>query len=240
MASTTQRLVVLRLSILLGLLSISANARPCKTLFISSYSFTFKPHFYRNPDLLDQNPNPNLAFQNPSEGSVTFFTEIRQFNPKPSEIVFHNGVRFPIPLRLVDPDVAELEPRPASSGFFSSAGFDSLRDRTKDVLSVVVALLFGVGCGALTAATMYLAWSLFSNRYEFRSSFDEFDDEDDIDDDVSPKKMGYVKIPADAAPVPAPAKEVMLLLPFVPEVIDLLKSAAMGNLSNVTRLLLKI
>lgn len=76
----------------------------------------------------------------------------------------------------------------------SSYDMSSLRDRTKDILSVVVALLFGVGCGALTAATMYLVWSLFSTRYDYR--YEEFDgeDEDDEEEDVSPKKIGYVKI----------------------------------------------
>lgn len=71
-----------------------------------------------------------------------------------------------------------------------------------DIMSVVGALLFGVGCGALTASTMYLIWSLFSpNRFEFADSDDEYDEEDF--DDVSPKKMGYVAVPA------ASAKEVV-------------------------------
>ncbi|KAL9684024.1 hypothetical protein QQ045_021455 [Rhodiola kirilowii] len=64
--------------------------------------------------------------------------------------------------------------------------FDSLFDRSKDVLSVVVALLFGVGCGALTAATMYFAWMLVVGRSE--------DEEEFYDDIPSPKKGGYVKI----------------------------------------------
>ncbi|KAF2314776.1 hypothetical protein GH714_033523 [Hevea brasiliensis] len=81
----------------------------------------------------------------------------------------------------------------------------SLRDRTKDILSVVVALLFGVGCGALTAATMYLVWSLFSTRYDYR--YEEFDGEDgDEEDDLSAKKMGYGKIP-EAGSMPKQVKE---------------------------------
>ncbi len=81
-----------------------------------------------------------------------------------------------------------------------------------DIMSIVGALLFGVGCGALTAATMYLIWSLFSpRRFDFGDSDDEFDDADE--DDASPKKMGYVAIPAAGAvtttALPAtPAKEV--------------------------------
>lgn len=70
-----------------------------------------------------------------------------------------------------------------------------------------MALLFGVGCGALTAATMYLIWSLFSNRYDYHASYDDYVDADDNGDGVdSPKKMGYVKIPATEF-APAPAKE---------------------------------
>lgn len=67
---------------------------------------------------------------------------------------------------------------------------------------VVVGLLFGVGCGALTAATMYLAWSLVSSRYDVCGSND-FDYEDEEYDDIeSPKKMGYASVPlAPASPV---------------------------------------
>lgn len=65
----------------------------------------------------------------------------------------------------------------------------------------------GIGCGGLTAATLYLIWSLFApNGFHFRGHED--DDESD-DDDVGPKKMGYVGIPA--ADV-APAKLWILLL----------------------------
>ncbi|XP_050160445.1 uncharacterized protein LOC126633994 [Malus sylvestris] len=75
----------------------------------------------------------------------------------------------------------------------SSSSYDlsSLRDRTKDIMSVVVSLLFGVGCGALTAATMYLAWSVFISRHDDSGS-SSFDDDFK---DLSPKKVGYVKIP---------------------------------------------
>ncbi|KAE8701984.1 NC domain-containing protein-related [Hibiscus syriacus] len=68
-----------------------------------------------------------------------------------------------------------------------SGVFTSLRERSRDILSVVVALLFGVGCGALTGATLYLVWSLFSTR--------SFLEEDESDGELSPKKIGYVNIP---------------------------------------------
>ncbi|CAN1351675.1 hypothetical protein LINPERPRIM_LOCUS42579 [Linum perenne] len=89
----------------------------------------------------------------------------------------------------------------------SSHSISSLRDRTKDILSVVVALLFGVGCGALTAATMYLVWSLFAARSA--AYYDElYDDEeeDEEEEDFSPKKMGYAQIPEAEKVAPAPAK----------------------------------
>ncbi|XP_028798074.1 uncharacterized protein LOC114753557 [Neltuma alba] len=202
MAASPSRCFLLQIAAALWLFSlfICATARPCRTFFISSYSFSLR----RPSD--DSNPTQTL----------TTFTHIRSFipvyvvsntNDKPSfsaEIFFDRG----LPARPVEKEL-EIEPRasnlPVPFGF-SSYDFSSLRDRTKDILSVVVALLFGVGCGALTAATMYLVWSLFANRYEF-GSYDDYVDEDDNDDGVeSPKKMGYVKIPA-AESVPAPAKE---------------------------------
>lgn len=58
-------------------------------------------------------------------------------------------------------------------------------------MSVVGALLFGVGCGALMAATMYLVWSLFSpDRYNFGGDSDD----DESEDEDKAKKMGYVAV----------------------------------------------
>ncbi|XWS46477.1 hypothetical protein CRYUN_Cryun14cG0070800 [Craigia yunnanensis] len=126
-----------------GLLSISATARPCKTFLVSSsYSFSFQ--------------NPNDPSSSASSGFVTVFTEIRELNLIPSD------------------------PKP-------SYVFSSLRERSRDILSVVVALLFGVGCGALTAATLYLVWTLFSARFEYHRAFLE---EDESEGEFSPKKMG--------------------------------------------------
>ncbi|THU73402.1 hypothetical protein C4D60_Mb04t22460 [Musa balbisiana] len=80
----------------------------------------------------------------------------------------------------------------------AALGFSSLHERAKDILVVAVGLLFGVGCGALTAATMYLVWPLVANRNEVYGSDGE---EGDYAVD-SPKKAGYVKIPS-AEPAPA-------------------------------------
>ncbi|THG18690.1 hypothetical protein TEA_022499 [Camellia sinensis var. sinensis] len=67
--------------------------------------------------------------------------------------------------------------------------------------------MLGVACGAITAGTAgtrYLIWSLFAdpNSFEFRDSEDDFDGADD----VNPKKMGYIAVPA--ADTPAAVKEV--------------------------------
>ncbi|KAG7941113.1 hypothetical protein I3843_16G021800 [Carya illinoinensis] len=149
MASLTQRLFLLQL-VILSLSIISTNARPCKTLFISSYSFSFK-----------QNPS--------SSGVVTVVTEIGRFNPRPTlDRAFPSEIFvFPVNDEVQDRPI-ERDDMPFGLGYkkslSSSSNYDysSLRDRTKDILSVVVALLFGVGCGALTATTMYLAWKFYT------------------------------------------------------------------------------
>ncbi|XP_030955938.1 uncharacterized protein LOC115978050 [Quercus lobata] len=199
MASLIHRVILVQL-LILSVATISATARPCKTLFISSYSFSFKPVNQKNPS------------SSSSSGFVTVFTEISHFNPKPQvqEQTFPTTTEiflFRDPIHRNDMPLGYRKPQQP----LASYDFSSLRDRTKDILSVVVALLFGVGCGALTAATMYLAWSLFSHRFSssdysaFPSSFS--DDDDNDDDDVNPKKFGYIKIPAatDSLPAPAPA-----------------------------------
>lgn len=188
MASKSQRNLIV--VFLLSISVLSVTARPCKTFFISSYSFSV-----RQPSSIHSSSS--------SSGFVTVFTEIRQINPANLDAVL---------IEEEEIDDARLHRRPLRLPLLpftsSSASYDlsSLRDRTKDILSVVVALLFGVGCGALTAATMYLAWSLFSNRSDYHSSSPFGDDSDE--DDFSPKKIGYVKIPAaDSVPAPVPAKE---------------------------------
>ncbi|KAJ9172898.1 hypothetical protein P3X46_016091 [Hevea brasiliensis] len=195
MASRNRKLLLL-FSILVAFLSFSASARPCKTLFISSYSFSIKPIY------------PNSHHPS-SSGFFTIVTEITQQRSS-SEILLDRRV---FPTVDDDGDDQDSQPKaiqkpqeaPVLPFGLSSYDMSSLRDRTKDILSVVVALLFGVGCGALTAATMYLVWSLFSTRYDYR--YEEFDGEDgDEEDDLSAKKMGYGKIP-EAGSMPKQVKE---------------------------------
>ncbi|KAI3941986.1 hypothetical protein MKW92_007021 [Papaver armeniacum] len=203
---------LLILSLLILSLTIGAYARPgvhfhpCKTFFISSFTIsTFKP---------TQLENPNFPNQNPTD-FVTIFTEINRFNPhhhqlqqpqipdlpqQPFEIFVQRQPDFEFSRRI--PRIQRRFHNHNHKSFDETFGVSSLRERTKDILSVVMALLFGAGCGALTAATMYLAWSLITNRYEFVRSEESDGDDSDFEYE-SPKKMGYVKISSDPAPVQA-------------------------------------
>lgn len=168
--------------------SIPSQARPCKSLFLS-----FSLHRHRTLD----SPHPF--------SQMAIIVDITEF--KSSSFSSSSDPLFP---SVADPtDILRFDlPRPtpvsATTQHFPY-DFTSLRDRTKDILSVVVALLFGVGCGALTAATMYLAYSLFAGQFGHRSSvYDDFgEDDDDLSDDNKEniKKMGYINIPDDVAPV---------------------------------------
>ncbi|AES70844.2 hypothetical protein MtrunA17_Chr3g0109381 [Medicago truncatula] len=187
MASLLLRLPIAAVALLLLALSTTTvTARPCRTFIISSYSI-----------------------RNPSTNAFATITEIRSISPlfindntKPFEILLDR------PVQHQTHSQSASHPRgPLGLGFSTDAyDFSSLRDRTKDILSVALALLFGVGCGALTAATMYLVWSVFTARHELRAAaYGDFSD-DEIE---SPKKMGgYVKIPATETAAPAPAAPV--------------------------------
>lgn len=188
MASTSQRPLLIAL-LTLSIFAISATAtRPCKTLFISSYSFSLR----------------RLPSSSSSSGFVTIVTEISRLRP----VRYDDLVIQPHEEDDKRTQAASLFPLiGTTSASSSSYDLNSLRDRTRDILSIVVSLLFGVGCGALTAATMYLAWSVFFSRYD-NGSASSFDDDFY---DASPKKIGYVKIPevaADSVPTPpSPVKE---------------------------------
>ncbi|RCV42442.1 hypothetical protein SEVIR_9G215900v4 [Setaria viridis] len=68
------------------------------------------------------------------------------------------------------------------------------QERARDILVVVIGLLFGIACGALTAASAYLVWSMVAGAAA-ASPYDElYDEEDEASDTESPKKVGYVII----------------------------------------------
>ncbi|KAL0731039.1 hypothetical protein Bca4012_027133 [Brassica carinata] len=132
--------------------------------------------------------NPNLESQSDLSPTrfVTVFT-IRRLYPRPFFVNRHHGF---LPSAAAEKPHQIQEDRPQVP--FSE-------NRTRDILSVVAALLFGVGCGALTAATMYLVWAVVVDRHNY--DFEEEDNyENEESDAASLKKLGYVKIP-DPAPV---------------------------------------
>ncbi|KAI8003686.1 hypothetical protein LOK49_LG08G02152 [Camellia lanceoleosa] len=191
MVISSHHLLLIRLSILLALLAISANARPgchfhpCKTLIFFTTTFTSNPLLHQNPNFSPQNPtstNPSLTF---------FFTQSRDFNPKLTFLPFH-------PSPLVHRSKINEEIRPLPLGFHAS-----LHDQTKDILKDVGSLLLSIACGAIIAGTLYLIWSLFANP----NSFEFCDSDDDFDgaDDVNLKKIGYITVPA--IDTPAMVKE---------------------------------
>jgi uncharacterized membrane protein YedE/YeeE len=119
-------------------------------------------------------PNPDPT--NPTPVTTTFVTVLRVRRLGPHQ---H--------LQIRRPEALPANQREAAS---------SAQDRAKDILVVVSGLLFGFGCGALTAASMYLVWSLLASTCA--SSYDDvYSDEEEeqlLADAESPKKVGYVII----------------------------------------------
>ncbi|KMT13352.1 hypothetical protein BVRB_4g084430 [Beta vulgaris subsp. vulgaris] len=201
MASSISLLLPIFSLFLLSLSLSSVSARPgrpfhpCNTLVVSTFSFSFLP---QNP-----NPNPNFSFRHNRPQFIVVSADLHPHH--------HFRHRRFLPL-MVDrfPTVEKAQ----ETSEFLPLGFSSLRDRTKDILSVVASLLFGAACGALTAGTMYLIWSMFNHRngsYRNLDGFESDDDDNDDDDIFNPKKTGYVAIPAAPAKavdsIPAPVKE---------------------------------
>ncbi|KAJ6822594.1 uncharacterized protein M6B38_386845 [Iris pallida] len=194
MASSSTNLLLL--ISFLSLLPFLSSARPCKTLFVS-YSFST----FSSSDGDAGNAAP-----------VRFFSVYRVVS---RPIIFSEA--DPIPeggphrhsLRLR----RAYQPRPQAAA--AAERWSSLVDSTRDILVVLAGLLFGVGCGAVTAATMYLAWSLVAGQRQICGADEEEDDDDASDGDYgyeavdSPKKAGYVTmvqeplLAASAAPAAA-------------------------------------
>ncbi|MFS7948794.1 hypothetical protein Hanom_Chr06g00564031 [Helianthus anomalus] len=198
MASTTSVLLLLFATVI-ATSTTSATARPCKTIFF----ITSSSH---------PNPNPN---NNPPR--FTFFlTEIRQFRrsrslPRPMlfdrSITSSSSSSKSSSLALIASDVVTSEPYIASSSTLKA----SVSERTMDIMSIVGAVIFGVGCGVVTAATMYLFWSLFApRRFEFCEDEESCDEENDqrvvVDDDDD--NEGCFGVPVAGKAVPPSADEV--------------------------------
>ncbi|KAK1441339.1 hypothetical protein QVD17_07187 [Tagetes erecta] len=164
-------------TILIAIFTISTSARPCKTIFFITSSSPFP---INNHNL----PKPRLTF---------LITQIQQF---------HRTRSLPRPM-LFDQSIITS----SSSEVISSSIKASIQERTMDIMSIVGAVLFGVGCGALTAATMYLFWSLFvPQRFEFGSDSEESsDEENDVRGD---QKDGYFVVANVVKEDPPSANEV--------------------------------
>ncbi|CAA0833473.1 Unknown protein [Striga hermonthica] len=199
----------LPLFFLLSLLAATVSARPCKTLFYFSATTTSTYYPYHS---LPANPNPNSPFtgQRPRYFTLIFTSSVtRPFSDR------HPSINL-------DSDGAAASfgdnPQSTSSDFpfkFYSSVSSSIRERTKDIMSVVGALLFGVGCGVLTAAVMYFVWALFyPASFDFADVSSSSDGDDDDDVAAAKRKLGYVAVPTkvvdDDLKKPAPlAKEVV-------------------------------
>ncbi|KAJ3682310.1 hypothetical protein LUZ60_014883 [Juncus effusus] len=167
-------------------LSVSSSSRPlpCNTLLIS-YSFTS----YSSDSNSDSS---SLSFYRPS----TFITVYRIISPLRSSNLDRQSHSHPVQI--------QRSQRPSSAHLASS-----LQDRARDILAVAAGLLFGVGCGALTAATLYFLFAVATNRYALLGSHYD-DDEDEIDeyDEIpSPKKGVYVTIPVEETTADVKVKE---------------------------------
>jgi len=186
--------------------ALTAHARPCKIFFYTSTTTSYYPSDSLNPSL-----DSIYAFEKSHADSPKFFTFFLTTTkgPEDSHRPRVSSISLSLrnaPFHLYYPDhagdklaeqILHPKPKPSEETAFplGVVSTRSIRDRTKDIMSVVGALLFGVGCGALTAATMFLIWSLFApHRFEFEDS--EGEDGDDDDDDEN-RKIGYVTIPDD-------------------------------------------
>ncbi|KAJ4803356.1 Major capsid protein L1 [Rhynchospora pubera] len=162
-------------------LSVPISARPgrpfhpCNTLLIS-YSFTS----FSSSETSESNSDGSLASLQPS----TFITVYRIISP------FHGSRHLPQP--------SEIDrPIPSQSQRDVAPLASSLQDRARDILAVAAGLLFGVGCGALTAATLYFLFAVATNRHVILggSHYEDEEEEDEYDEIPSPKKGAYVAVP---------------------------------------------
>ncbi|CAA6673412.1 unnamed protein product [Spirodela intermedia] len=184
-----------------SLLAVGAVGRPCKTLFIS-YTFSSESADSSSQSGIEVS-QISTAREQARTRFVTFYRVIplryyhsrSHLRPAAATELFATAIRLPAGIE---------RPRPR---FEPSLAVSSLRERTRDILVVVAALVFGVGCGALTSAMIYLAWYLISNRNEV-CGFHDYDYDDDVEDGVeSPKKRGYTDLPAAPATPVTPLKE---------------------------------
>ncbi|XP_062201295.1 uncharacterized protein LOC133903844 [Phragmites australis] len=161
---------------------LAADARPCHTFLVA---FPADPNPSGDGATHDHRLVPRVA---------TVITVFRVRRLGPHITYYHQNHRhhphsIPANVQIRRPEL----PRPVAGAVAAVA---VPQERARDILVVVVGLLFGVACGALTAASMYLVWSVLAGAAA-ASPYDElYGDEDDEEasDTESPKKVGYVVI----------------------------------------------
>jgi hypothetical protein len=155
---------------------LAADARPCHTFF---FSFPADP-----------NPGGDGAVHHQIVPRVAVF-RIRRLGPH-----HHQDHRQHHHLHSIPFDPASVQirrPEHPRLAVGAEAAAAVAQDRARDILVVVVGLLIGVACGALTAASLYLIWSVLAGAAP-SSPYDQLYGDDEASDNESPKKVGHVII----------------------------------------------
>ncbi|GJM84846.1 hypothetical protein PR202_ga00556 [Eleusine coracana subsp. coracana] len=162
---------------------LAADARPCHTFFVS---FPAEPNPIGDGAVHHHRLVPRVA-------TVVAVFRVRRLGPHlprhHQDHRHHHLHSIPANVQIRRPEL----PHPAAVAGAVAAG---AQDRARDILVVVVGLLFGVACGALTAASLYLVWSVLAGPAA-SSPYDELygeEDDEEASDTESPKKVGYVII----------------------------------------------
>ncbi|RLN18036.1 hypothetical protein C2845_PM02G11250 [Panicum miliaceum] len=169
-------MAALRLLLLLAVATASllaADARPCRTFLVA---FPADP----NPDPSAVDAAAHHYRGVPHVATVVTVFRVRRLGHR-NHPHLHS---IPANVQIRRPEL----PHPAHA----AAG--GPQERARDILVVVVGLLFGVACGALTAASVYLVWSMVAGAAAASPYEELYDDEDEASDTESPKKVGYVVI----------------------------------------------
>ncbi|KAG2548352.1 uncharacterized protein LOC120650726 [Panicum virgatum] len=159
---------------------LAADARPCRTFLVAFPA--------------DPNPNPSgggAAAHHHYRGVPHVATVVTVFRVRRLGPHLHQGHRNHHHLHSIPANVQIRRPELPHPAHAAAAG---PQERARDILVVVVGLLFGVACGALTAASVYLVWSMVAGGATASPYEELYDEEDEASDTESPKKVGYVII----------------------------------------------
>ncbi|KAJ1295124.1 hypothetical protein BS78_01G199600 [Paspalum vaginatum] len=163
---------------------LAADARPCHT-----FLFAFPADPSTNPSSVGAGAGAvHRHLSAPKFATVITVFRVRRLGPHLTHghRSHHHLHSIPANVQIHRPEL----PHPAAA----AAAAAGPQERARDILVVVVGLLFGVACGALTAASVYLVWSMVAGAAA-ASPYDElYGDEDDASETESPKKVGYVII----------------------------------------------